>query len=238
MYVLCKFLNVTLSNQYVVGWIWKGDVCCMHLLITIIIIFMIPNFSFQYYRAVESLLPTNGLVRIPCGVCPVYKNCHDTLGAVNPVNCQYLTEWMPWFGTEQEEGMNGFFFAHNAYLSPPRRNSLANLLARVSLDPKMLLVTFSEASLSWGTSWGGKTLRWKDEGMLPENFRFCNFINQIVISIFYGFRIRLDGTSRLITFGCVICNDYDFSRSRSGLSTTEFGAIDPDHLGELCCPGV
>jgi len=49
----------------------------------------------KYYRAVESLLPTNGLVRIPCGVCPVYKNCHDTLGAVNPVNCQYLTEWMP-----------------------------------------------------------------------------------------------------------------------------------------------
>jgi len=49
----------------------------------------------KHYRAVESLLPTNGLVRIPCGVCPVYKNCHDTLGAVNPVNCQYLTEWMP-----------------------------------------------------------------------------------------------------------------------------------------------
>ena len=63
-------------------------------------------------------------------------------------------------------------------------------------------------------------------------------INQIVISIFYGFRIRLDGTSGLITFGCVICNDYDFSRSGSGLSTTEFGALDPDHLGELCSPGV
>jgi len=49
----------------------------------------------KFYRAVESLLPSNGLVRIPCGVCPVYKNCHDSLGAVNPVKCQYLTEWLP-----------------------------------------------------------------------------------------------------------------------------------------------
>ena len=48
----------------------------------------------KFYRAVESLLPTTGLVRIPCGVCPVYKNCHD-IGAVNPIKCQYLTEWLP-----------------------------------------------------------------------------------------------------------------------------------------------
>ena len=48
----------------------------------------------KFYRAVESLLPTTGLVRIPCGVCPVYKNC-SSIGAVNPIDCQYLKEWLP-----------------------------------------------------------------------------------------------------------------------------------------------
>jgi len=48
----------------------------------------------KFYRAVESLLPNTGLVRIPCGVCPVIKNCND-VGAVNPIKCQYLTEWLP-----------------------------------------------------------------------------------------------------------------------------------------------
>ena len=68
--------------------------------------------------------------------------------------------------------------------------------------------------------------------MLPENVRFRNFVYQIV-AIFNGFRRDFKST-----FGRVICNDYDFSRSRSGLSTTEFSALDPDHLGELCSPGV
>jgi len=48
----------------------------------------------KFYRAVESLLPNTGLVRIPCGVCPVVKNCND-IGAVNPIKCHYLTEWLP-----------------------------------------------------------------------------------------------------------------------------------------------
>lgn len=46
------------------------------------------------YRAIESLLPTTGLVRIPCGVCPVIKNCSD-IGSVNPCKCVYLKEWLP-----------------------------------------------------------------------------------------------------------------------------------------------
>lgn len=45
------------------------------------------------YRAVESPLPTPGLVQIPCGVCPVIKNC-SMRGEVTPISCQYLNDWL------------------------------------------------------------------------------------------------------------------------------------------------
>ncbi|XP_075231582.1 RNA polymerase III subunit F [Lycorma delicatula] len=45
------------------------------------------------YRAIESLLPPPGIVRLPCGVCPVIRNCSD-IGSVNPKQCVYLTEWL------------------------------------------------------------------------------------------------------------------------------------------------
>lgn len=45
------------------------------------------------YRAVESLLPAPGIVRIPCGVCPVFRYCSD-VGAVNPKKCVYMKEWL------------------------------------------------------------------------------------------------------------------------------------------------
>ena len=45
------------------------------------------------YRAIESLVPTTGLVKIPCGVCPVVKNCSNT-GLITPCKCIYLQEWM------------------------------------------------------------------------------------------------------------------------------------------------
>ena len=45
------------------------------------------------YRAVESLLPAPGIVRIPCGVCPVFHHCSD-IGSVNPKKCVYMKEWL------------------------------------------------------------------------------------------------------------------------------------------------
>ncbi|PNF34936.1 DNA-directed RNA polymerase III subunit RPC6, partial [Cryptotermes secundus] len=47
----------------------------------------------HFYRAVESLLPAPGIVRLPCGVCPVLQNCSD-VGSVNPKKCVYMKEWL------------------------------------------------------------------------------------------------------------------------------------------------
>lgn len=48
----------------------------------------------KFYRAVEALLPTTGLVRTPCGICPVFKDCGD-VGSVTPTKCVYLRDWLP-----------------------------------------------------------------------------------------------------------------------------------------------
>lgn len=45
------------------------------------------------YRAIEPLITTTGLVRIPCGICPVAKNCSD-IGAIQPTKCKYLNDWL------------------------------------------------------------------------------------------------------------------------------------------------
>lgn len=45
------------------------------------------------YRAIQSLLEPPGLIKSPCGVCPVRKNCCD-VGDVTPTKCQYITEWL------------------------------------------------------------------------------------------------------------------------------------------------
>lgn len=45
------------------------------------------------YRAVESLIPAPGLVKIPCGVCPMVNRCAN-MGFYNPKDCNYLTEWL------------------------------------------------------------------------------------------------------------------------------------------------
>ncbi|KAE8738620.1 hypothetical protein FOCC_FOCC015896 [Frankliniella occidentalis] len=45
------------------------------------------------YRAIESLLPPPGIVRTPCGVCPVFNQCSD-IGSINPKKCVYMTEWL------------------------------------------------------------------------------------------------------------------------------------------------
>ena len=50
----------------------------------------------RFYRAVEPLLVgTTGLMRSPCGGCPVVKDCSESTGnAVNPVKCAYIKEWL------------------------------------------------------------------------------------------------------------------------------------------------
>ncbi|XP_055902960.1 probable DNA-directed RNA polymerase III subunit RPC6 [Eupeodes corollae] len=45
------------------------------------------------YRAINSPLAAPGLVQMPCGICPVIKNCSNC-GDVTPNLCQYMTEWL------------------------------------------------------------------------------------------------------------------------------------------------
>ncbi len=47
----------------------------------------------KFFRAVEPLLPPTGLMRTPCGGCPVMRDC-GAVGAVNPTKCVYLKDWM------------------------------------------------------------------------------------------------------------------------------------------------
>lgn len=45
------------------------------------------------YKAVDSLLPPEGIVQTPCGICPVISNCSD-VGSITPKTCAYLQEWL------------------------------------------------------------------------------------------------------------------------------------------------
>ncbi|XP_054927853.1 DNA-directed RNA polymerase III subunit RPC6 [Dermacentor andersoni] len=45
------------------------------------------------YRAVEPLIDSAGLMRMPCGTCPVIHNCYEG-GAVSPATCQYFKKWL------------------------------------------------------------------------------------------------------------------------------------------------
>lgn len=45
------------------------------------------------YRAVNSPLLPAGLIQMPCGVCPIIKNC-STCGEITPSLCQYMNEWL------------------------------------------------------------------------------------------------------------------------------------------------
>ncbi|KAK7815804.1 hypothetical protein U0070_025264 [Myodes glareolus] len=47
----------------------------------------------KLYRAVNPILPPTGLVRAPCGLCPVFDDCHEG-GEISPSNCIYMTEWL------------------------------------------------------------------------------------------------------------------------------------------------
>lgn len=45
------------------------------------------------YRAIECAQTAPGLVQMPCGICPIIRNC-ATCGEVTPKTCQYMTEWL------------------------------------------------------------------------------------------------------------------------------------------------
>ncbi|XP_066911248.1 DNA-directed RNA polymerase III subunit RPC6-like [Clytia hemisphaerica] len=47
----------------------------------------------KLFRAVKPVVPVPGLMRVPCGVCPVAKNCYPG-GAVSPQTCIYLKDWL------------------------------------------------------------------------------------------------------------------------------------------------
>ncbi|KAM5246236.1 DNA-directed RNA polymerase III subunit RPC6 isoform 2-T2 [Ctenodactylus gundi] len=47
----------------------------------------------RLYRAVSPIIPPTGLVRAPCGLCPVFDDCHEG-GEISPSNCIYMTEWL------------------------------------------------------------------------------------------------------------------------------------------------
>ncbi|CAN0405047.1 DNA-directed RNA polymerase III subunit RPC6 [Lethenteron reissneri] len=47
----------------------------------------------KLFRAINPLVPPTGLVRTPCGVCPIFHECHEG-GDISPETCVYMTEWM------------------------------------------------------------------------------------------------------------------------------------------------
>lgn len=45
------------------------------------------------YRIIKPLLSSSGLMRVPCGVCPVHNECSEN-GAISPSTCPYMKEWL------------------------------------------------------------------------------------------------------------------------------------------------
>ena len=45
------------------------------------------------YRSVKSIIESSPVVRNPCGICPVFKDCHED-GLITPKNCAYLNMWL------------------------------------------------------------------------------------------------------------------------------------------------
>ena len=45
------------------------------------------------YRSVKPIVDSAPIVRNPCGICPVFKDCH-TDGLITPETCVYLNKWL------------------------------------------------------------------------------------------------------------------------------------------------
>ncbi len=49
--------------------------------------------SNKLYRSIESLATDTGIMRMPCGLCPVYNDCYEG-GPICPSKCVYMKEWL------------------------------------------------------------------------------------------------------------------------------------------------
>ncbi|XP_076463590.1 DNA-directed RNA polymerase III subunit RPC6-like [Babylonia areolata] len=47
----------------------------------------------KMYRVARPLIQTTGLMRVPCGYCPLIDECRDE-GPISPRTCSYMKEWM------------------------------------------------------------------------------------------------------------------------------------------------
>ncbi|KAG7232771.1 hypothetical protein INR49_008127 [Caranx melampygus] len=47
----------------------------------------------KLYRGVNAIIQPTGLVKTPCGLCPVFDDCHEG-GEISPSNCVYMSEWL------------------------------------------------------------------------------------------------------------------------------------------------
>uniref|UniRef100_UPI00398F16AF DNA-directed RNA polymerase III subunit RPC6 isoform X1 n=2 Tax=Pristiophorus japonicus TaxID=55135 RepID=UPI00398F16AF len=47
----------------------------------------------KLYRAVNPIIQPTGLMRTPCGMCPVFDDCHEG-GEISPATCFYMTDWL------------------------------------------------------------------------------------------------------------------------------------------------
>jgi len=45
------------------------------------------------FRATRIPLPSNGLMKVPCGNCPVFSLCGEE-GLITPEKCIYMNEWL------------------------------------------------------------------------------------------------------------------------------------------------
>ncbi|XP_028314613.1 DNA-directed RNA polymerase III subunit RPC6 [Gouania willdenowi] len=47
----------------------------------------------KLYRGVNAVIQPTGLIRTPCGLCPVFDDCHEG-GEISPSTCVYMSEWL------------------------------------------------------------------------------------------------------------------------------------------------
>lgn len=47
----------------------------------------------KLYRGVNPIIQPTGLVKTPCGLCPVFDDCQEG-GEISPSNCIYMSEWL------------------------------------------------------------------------------------------------------------------------------------------------
>ena len=45
------------------------------------------------YRSVKPIIDSAPIIRNPCGICPVFNDCHDE-GLITPKTCIYLNKWL------------------------------------------------------------------------------------------------------------------------------------------------